>query len=149
MEQFTGVRFDQELQEFEVVVCGEVETWANTAREAAAKLQEYIVWRATVASKTQAPVAPQPPAVVAHASLPAAPVKAAQTATARPRCCFHKAIRRCFAIAKDAGLDTRADEAMRAAFANYLCRDVPSRESLSGGDWLLVGNAIKSKRLAW
>jgi len=55
MEKFTGVRFDAESGEFEAVVCGEVEGWGNTAREAAAKLQECVLWRATVASKTQAP----------------------------------------------------------------------------------------------
>jgi hypothetical protein len=67
----------------------------------------------------------------------------------KPRCLHYKAIRRAFAIAREAGLDTRADEKMRAAFARVLGRVIESREELSGGDWLLVGNAIKTRHLAW
>ena len=66
-----------------------------------------------------------------------------------PRCPFYKSIRRCFAIAKEAGLDTRADAAMCAAFSAFLGRAVPTRETMNGRDWLLVGDAIKSRRLAW
>jgi hypothetical protein len=182
MEKFTGVRFDSELGEYEAVVCGEVETWANTAREAAAKLQECILWRATCASKTQAPFvqseedvaaddaylnelvfqawqdeeareaaqnAAESPVTVARVIVPVRCETVAQRVTAAPRCSFYKSIRYCFAVARDAGLDTRADDAMRAAFAAFLGRAVPSRETLNGRDWMLVGNAIKSRRLAW
>lgn len=83
-------------------------------------------------------------AVLDAAQLPAAPV-----AERAPRCPFYREIRRCYAIAREAGLDTEADEAMRAAFARYLGRTVPTRETLCGADWARVANAIKGKRLAW
>lgn len=156
MENFTGVRFDSELGEFEVIVCGEVEGHGNTAREAAAKLQECITWRATVASKTQPRKsvyqrddAPQHAEKPARVIVPAKCASGAQRVTAAPRCPFYKSIRYCFAVARDAGLDCKADDAMCAAFAAFLGRAVPSRETLNGRDWLAVGNAIKSKKLAW
>ena len=73
----------------------------------------------------------------------------AQVKASKGRCPHYKAIRRAFAIATELGLDTRADEAMRAAFGRFLRRDVPSRESLSGGDWMLLGDAMKRHQLAW
>ena len=72
------------------------------------------------------------------------PVKAS-----KGRCPHYKAIRRAFAIATELGLDTRADEAMRAAFGRFLHRDVPTREVLNGRDWMLIGDAMKRHQLAW
>ena len=68
---------------------------------------------------------------------------------AQARCPFYRAIRRAYAIMREAGLNPKAEAAMRAAFARYLGREIESRESLSGGDWLLLGDAIKGNRLAW
>lgn len=76
-------------------------------------------------------------------------VQEAAQAVKAPRYPFYREIRRAYAIAREAGLDTKADEAMRAAFASILGRKVPSRETMNGRDWLLVGNAIKERRLTW
>jgi hypothetical protein len=69
--------------------------------------------------------------------------------THKPRCPHYKAIRRAFAIATEQGLDTKADVEMRAAFGRCLHRDVPSREVLNGRDWMLLGDAMKRRQLAW
>lgn len=74
--------------------------------------------------------------------------KVAQTATQRARCPHFKAIKRAFAIARDAGLNTRDDDAMRRAFGRSLGRTIESRECMSGGDWQAVGDAMK-RGLTW
>lgn len=76
-----------------------------------------------------------------------APQKAAPAR--RPRCLHYKTIRIAFAIAKDKGLDTRADEAMRAAFSRVLGRKIDSRDEMSGNDWCQVGRAMKFHGLGW
>jgi hypothetical protein len=93
--------------------------------------------------------APQHAATCAPATMTRTAANTPGIKPSAPRCSFYKSIRRAYAIAKDAGLDTRADDAMRAAFAAFLGRSVPTRETLNARDWLLVGDAIKSRRLAW
>jgi hypothetical protein len=66
-----------------------------------------------------------------------------------PRCPHWNCIKRAYAIMREAGLNSKADAAMRAAFSRYLGREVESRDTLSGGEWLLLGDAIKGNRLAW
>ncbi len=100
------------------------------------------------------PQRPQPPQTATPAALPVAPVKARQIATereetAQPRCLWAAAIRRAFGIAKGAGLDTRADAAMRAAIGAMLGRAVATRCELTAGDWLAVGDGIRRGELAW
>ncbi len=70
---------------------------------------------------------------------------------ARVRCRHYRAIRRAFAIAIERHLDTSAsaDEEMRAAFSSFLGRRIAHRDELTGGEWLLLGDAIKSRQLAW
>ncbi len=97
---------------------------------------------------------PEPPVTPAPAALPVAPVIARHSATERetatqPRCLWAAAIRRAFGIAKGAGLDTRADEAMRAAIGALLGRAVATRSELTAGDWLAVGDGIRRGELAW
>jgi len=53
MDKFTGVRFDTATGEFEAVVVGDVEAWASTARDAAVRLQEAILWRAATVAHAQ------------------------------------------------------------------------------------------------
>jgi hypothetical protein len=79
---------------------------------------------------------------------PAAVQNVAQAAKA-PRCSHFKAIKRAYAIAREAGLNVKADEAMRAAFSGFLCKPVASRETLSGSDWKACGDAMKSGYLSW
>ncbi len=55
--------------------------------------------------------------------LAATPPNAPQTG----KCAHYKEIRRCFAIAREHGLDTRADEAMRAAIGRQLGFTVETR----------------------
>ncbi len=73
----------------------------------------------------------------------------AQRATNRPRCAFHKVIRRTFAIARDKGLDTKDDEAMRASFGRSLGRRIETREEMNGADWAYVARQVQRGVLAW
>ena len=100
------------------------------------------------------PQRPQPPQTALPAALPVAVASASQRATeqqetAQPRCLWAAAIRRAFGIAKGAGLDTRADAAMRAAIGAMLGRAVTTRSELTAGDWLAVGDGIRRGELAW
>lgn len=73
----------------------------------------------------------------------------AQTGSKAPRCSHYKAIRRTFAIAKDRGLDTKDESAMRRAFGRALGRRIESRNEMSGGDWDYVARQMKRGALAW
>ncbi len=75
--------------------------------------------------------------------------KAAQRVTNRPRCAFHKAIRRTFAIAKHCGLNVKDESGMRRAFGRALGRPIESRDELNGNDWQAVGDMMKCGALAW
>ncbi len=117
--------------------------------ELVAELREYANTLELVATVKTAPRAaaeareelPLVLAFLAHlaASAPAKPV----------RCAWYRDIRRCYAIAREAGLDTKADAAMRAAFSRYLRKRIESREEMNGSDWVAVGDGIKARVLAW
>jgi hypothetical protein len=77
------------------------------------------------------------------------PRTAAQCVAKMTRCAHYKSIKRAYAIARDLGLDTKADAKMRAAFGRFLGCTIESRDLMTPGDWLLVGNAIKARHLAW
>ncbi len=87
-----------------------------------------------------APVAAQTPAIEAPATKPA-----------KVRCPHYKAIRRAFAIARDAGLDcSKAGKARaRHAMEDVIGQCVNSRAEYSGSDWMRFGDAIKAGRSAW
>lgn len=78
----------------------------------------------------------------------AAPENVAPAAST-PRCAHFKSIKRAYAIATKAGLNVKADEAMRAAFGAFLGKPVASRETLNGSDWRAVGDAMKVGYLTW
>lgn len=81
--------------------------------------------------------------------LAAVPQNTPQTGKESQRCAHSKEIRRCFAIAREHGLDTRADEAMRAAIGRQLGFTVETREVLNGYQWKQVGDMVKRGALAW
>lgn len=83
------------------------------------------------------------------ASLAGKVANVAQTATNRSRCPHYKAIRRTFAIARDKGLDTKDDEAMRASFGRSLGRRIETREEMNGADWAYVARQVQRGVLAW
>jgi hypothetical protein len=122
-------QLETELRAYEVECAGDVEFftinegWHGAAKLAAVRAELEAV-RAFLAQL--APVAAKP-----------------------ARCEFYPVIRRCYAIAREAGLNVKADDAMRAAFSRFLGREVETRETLRAGDWLLIGNAIKAQRLSW
>ncbi len=156
MDNFTGVRFDSELGEYEVIVCGEVEGHGNTAREAAAKLQECILWRATVASKTQPRKsvyqrdnAPQAAQSAARVIVAAKCETGAQRATAAPRCAWYRLIRAFYGAAQSRKLDTKNDEAIRAALAGFVGRSLSSRADLQPLEWHDAAQAVRLGKLAW
>lgn len=150
----TGIYFDAVTGDWaiEVEAAGGVVGYAASASEAASMLDEEIArWERFHATQA-AHLAAMMPAIapeLATARENAAPVALPVASVSRPRCPFYRAIRRCFAIARDLGLDTKADEAMRAAFGRYLGRAISSREELDGSDWMLIGDALKARRLAW
>jgi len=122
-----------------------------------AELREYSQTLELVATVKSAPLAvqeareelPHVLAFLAHLeAMPATP-QAASTRAPKVRCAWYREIRRCYAIAREAGCDVKADEAMRAAFSRFLCKPVASRETMNGRDWLLVADAIKAHRLSW
>jgi hypothetical protein len=153
METFTGVRFDSELGEYEVIVCGQIEGHGNTAREAGAKLQDALVWCATVASKTQAPKvahnAPQAAQSAARVIVAAPVAQAAQRATERPqvKCAWFRLIRAFYGAAQGRKLDTRDEDAMRDALARFVGRNIESRAELKAGEW--NADAVRRGQLAW
>ncbi len=77
---------------------------------------------------------------------PVAPVKAS-----RVRCNHYKAIRRCYAIARDAGLDISKDgkAKMRHCFETVTGQCVESRGEYDGAAWLAFGDKIKSGAARW
>jgi hypothetical protein len=117
------------------------------------EMREYAKTLELVATVKSAPIAAaqaceELPMVLAFlAQLEALPV--ASKKAPKVRCTWYRDIRRAYAIAREAGLDTKADAAMRAAFSRYLGRDVPSRETLDGDDWFRVGDAMKAGMLTW
>jgi hypothetical protein len=98
--------------------------------------------------RDEAQKAAQAAPVCETVNVSAAPQNAAQAATA-PRCAHFKSIKRAYAIATKAGLNVKADAAMRSAFSAFLCKPVASRETLNGSDWEKVGTAIKRGELTW
>jgi hypothetical protein len=164
----TGIYFDSVTGDWAISVAaaGGVCGYAATAQEATAQLEaELARWEryhraqadtlAAMQGVQQTAQTAAPHAIeAAPAALPVAPVQARQTATEReeptkPRCSWAAAIRFAFGIAKGAGLDTKADAAMRAAIGAMLGRAVPSRSKLTAGEWLAVGDAIRIGELAW
>lgn len=155
----TGIYFDVVTNDWaiEIEAAGGVIGYATTAGEAASMLNDEIArferfhssqaasLAAMMPASVEAPaIAPQ--AATAHKN--AAPVALPAASESRPRCPHYRAIRRAFAIAREKGLDTRADEAMRAAFGRCLGRTVETRECMNGAEWQAVGDAIK-RGLAW
>lgn len=160
----TGIYFDAVTGDWAISVeaAGGVCGYAATAQEAAQRLSEEVArWEryhraqaVTLAAMQNTQQATAHAIEAAPAALPAAPVIARHSAaereeSAKPRCCHYKAIRRCFAIARDLGLNTRDDEGMRAAFGRFLGRALGSRDELTGCEWMLLGDAMKMRRLAW
>ncbi len=80
----------------------------------------------------------------------AAPVTM-QAAKKNERCPHWKLIKRFFAIAREAGLDTSKDAKpkMRHAMESVMGRCVDSRSEVRAGEWEMMGDAIKNKRLSW
>ncbi len=85
------------------------------------------------------------------ATMDAAPVAVEPVKVSRVRCPHYRAIRRAFAIAKDAGLDvSKAGKARaRHAMENVIGECVNSRSEYSGSDWMRFGDAIKAGRATW
>jgi hypothetical protein len=151
-----GIYFDKTAGDWAISVeaAGGVCGYAATAQDAAQRLSEELArWERYHRVQAGALAAMQGAQHAIEAVL-AAPVLArhsatAQQETAKPRCLWAVAIRRAFGIAKGAGLDTRADEPMRAAVGRYLGRAVATRSALTAGDWLSVGDGIRRGELAW
>jgi hypothetical protein len=155
----TGVIYDAVTNDWAVVLeaAGGVIGYATTASEAASMLNDEVARFERFHSSQAASLAAMMPASVeapaiapqaATAPLSCAPVALPVASESRPRCPHYRAIRRAFAIAREKGLDVRADEAMRAAFGRCLGRTVETRECMNGGEWQAVGDAMK-RGLAW
>jgi hypothetical protein len=68
----------------------------------------------------------------------------------RTRCPHYKAIRRFFAIAREAGLDTSAaaKPRMRHALESAMGRYVDSRGEVTANEWMMLGDRVKAG-LSW
>ncbi len=79
------------------------------------------------------------------------PVAPVAVKAPRVKCPHYRAIRRAFAIAKDAGLDvSKAGKARaRHAMENVIGECVNSRAEYSGSDWVRFGDAVKSGAARW
>jgi hypothetical protein len=159
-----GIYFDSVTGDWAISleVAGGVCGYAATAQEAAQRLSEEVArWERyhraqadTLAAMQNTQQATAPAIEAAPAALPAAPVIARHSATQReerkrPACPWYRAIRRAYGCAQGAGLDTKADAAMRAAIGAMLGRAVATRSELTAGDWLAVGDGIRRGELAW
>ena len=80
-----------------------------------------------------------------------APVATVAVKAPRVKCPHYRAIRRAFAIAKDAGLDvSKAGKARaRHAMENVTGQCVESRSEYSGAAWMRFGDAVKSGAARW
>jgi hypothetical protein len=87
-------------------------------------------------------------AFLAHleATAKAAPAK---KVSSKPRCLHYASIRRFYAIARDAHLSVKDDDAIRASLSRFLGRSIESRESLSGSEWESAATAVKCGELTW
>lgn len=87
------------------------------------------------------------------AAVDSAPVAVAPVAVKAPRvrCPHYKAIRRCYAIAKERGLDcSKAGKARaRHAMEDVIGQCVESRAEYTGADWMRFGDAIKAGAVRW
>ncbi len=89
--------------------------------------------------------------LAAMEAAPVAPAKVEAAKVSRVRCPHYRAIRRAFAIAKDAGLDcSKAGKARaRHAMEDVIGQCVNSRSEYSGSDWMRFGDAVKSGAARW
>jgi hypothetical protein len=118
------------------------------------ELREYSQTLELVATVKSAPIAASQareelPMVMAFLATLTAIQAPKSVAATKVSCAHFPAIKRAFAIAHEAGLDTKADAKMRAAFGRYLGREVSSRNSLSGSEWDMAATAVKCGELAW
>ncbi len=151
IELKTGI--EEKCDWFEVWLCGEKvgeiigrsRAIAHLFGVAAHRRIDWKAARAAYVAALAAESAPEPPTSAPEA----ATVAPAAASVSRPRCTFHKAIRRCYAISRDLGLDTRSDEAMRRAFGRALGRTIETREAMNASDWQAVGDMMKRGVLAW
>jgi hypothetical protein len=122
------------------------------------EMREYSQELALVAAVKSAPIAaseareelPFVLAFLAHLTATQSPRSAAtKKVSSKPRCAHYASIRRFYAIARDAHLSVKADDAIRASLSRFLGREVSSRESLSGSEWESAATAVKCGELAW
>jgi len=80
-----------------------------------------------------------------------APVAVQTVKAPRVKCPHYRAIRRAFAIAKDAGLDCSKTGKAKARYAmeDVIGQCVNSRSEYTGADWMRFGDAIKSGAARW
>jgi hypothetical protein len=64
-------------------------------------------------------------------------------------CPFFRSVKRFYAIATEAGLDTSNDEAIRKAIGAFFGIELKSRKELSGGHWQSAGDALERGLLSW
>lgn len=82
-------------------------------------------------------------------------VKAAQEATekankpVKTRCAHYPLIRKFYAVAREAGLDTKADGKIRQAFSAYFGFTVWSRADMEATHWELAAAGVRCGELAW
>lgn len=137
--------YDAVCEDFWIYVNGHAEGFAATESEAQAKAAEIVArferHQIEHALQVQAALDVHCPDFYAPVMLEVVPVKV--------RCPFYREIRRFFAIARDNGLNTKNDDAIRDALAKALNRNIQSRDELNGADWSFAGDMVKMGVLTW
>ncbi len=87
-------------------------------------------------------------ALTANAGQTAAKRQSVARPTKTP-CPFFRSVKRFYAIATEAGLDTKADSEIRAAVGAFFGIEIESRKQLSGGHWQAAADAVKFGALYW
>ncbi len=122
------------------------------------EMREYSQTLELVSNVKSAPIAaaqareelPLVLAFLAHLTAIQGPkVVAAKKVSSKPRCAHYASIRRAFACAREAGLDTKADAKMRESFSRFLGRTIESREEMNGSEWESTATAVKCGELTW
>lgn len=76
-------------------------------------------------------------------------IEAKAAALEAPASCSVKAIRRFFAICKNARIDASNDDRVRGALSVFFGKRINSRKELSTDMWLSAGDAIEAGRLVF
>jgi hypothetical protein len=147
-----GISFDTVTNDWAISLeaAGGVVGHAPTAEEALQRFHSEMARYVRIGAIEASPLASEELVAVSSPRVTNSPRMVTKRQGEAPlRCAWFSAIRRFYGCAQGAALDTKAEDAMRAALSAFLGRTINTRRELSAGDWLLAGDAVKFGRLVW